>query len=145
MLTQNQIDTYKDKNLSEHFTLWECIKSEHLDLIINTPEDIVQNLSLGCQMMLEPLRQYLGKPVKINSGWRSIAINRKIGGSESSDHLLGTAFDIDGGGTLGSDMVYKWFISYGYYRQLIIYPTRHFVHVSYNHPSKSFKKEAFEL
>lgn len=145
MLTQTQIDRYKRQMLTEHFSLWECIHSEHTGLIIVPPTDVVQNLILGCQMLLEPLRQYMGAPVKLDSGWRSIAMNRKIGGADNSDHLAGIAFDIPGGGNLGVDTIYKWFSGHGFYRQLIIYPKKHFVHVSYNLPGKPFKHEAFEL
>ena len=43
---------------------------------------------------LELLRSHFGRPVKINSGCRCENHNRNIGGSSSSQHILGTAADI---------------------------------------------------
>jgi len=43
---------------------------------------------------LEVLRAHFEKPIKINSGYRSLAHNAKIGGTENSQHLLGKAADI---------------------------------------------------
>ncbi|MGV4526252.1 YcbK family protein, partial [Ornithobacterium rhinotracheale] len=43
---------------------------------------------------LQELRNYLGKPIIVNSGYRSVAHNRKIGGKVNSQHLQGKAADI---------------------------------------------------
>lgn len=44
--------------------------------------------------ILDPLREAIGKPIKVNSGFRSHKLNRAIGGSTSSQHLKGEAADI---------------------------------------------------
>lgn len=44
--------------------------------------------------VLDPLRDDLGRPIRITSGYRSPEVNRAIGGSISSDHLTGGAADI---------------------------------------------------
>jgi uncharacterized protein YcbK (DUF882 family) len=43
---------------------------------------------------LEVLREYLGKPININSGYRNPAYNAKIGGAKNSFHMKGMAADI---------------------------------------------------
>ena len=44
--------------------------------------------------MLDAVRKKLGKPIKINSGYRTVARNKKIGGVNDSSHLKGLAADI---------------------------------------------------
>lgn len=44
--------------------------------------------------MLDAVRKQFGKPIKINSGYRTIARNKKIGGVTNSSHLRGLAADI---------------------------------------------------
>lgn len=57
------------------------------------PDNILVNVvKLACN--LQRLRDAIGKPIIINSGYRSEAHNRKVGGSPNSQHLLGKAADI---------------------------------------------------
>jgi len=44
--------------------------------------------------MLDAVRKKFGKPIKINSGYRTVARNKKIGGVSKSSHLKGLAVDI---------------------------------------------------
>ena len=44
--------------------------------------------------MLDAVRKEYGKPIKINSGYRTEARNKKIGGVPNSSHLKGLAVDI---------------------------------------------------
>jgi len=56
-------------------------------------EEILENVKeLACN--LQVLRDFLGEPIKINSGYRSEAYNRRIGGVRRSQHLLGKAGDV---------------------------------------------------
>lgn len=58
-----------------------------------TPEEIIVNLkSLADQLQI--LRDFIGKPITINSGYRSPKYNKKIGGATRSQHILGKAADI---------------------------------------------------
>ena len=45
-------------------------------------------------VLLQCIREHFGKPVYITSGYRTAAHNAKVGGSKSSQHLLGKAADI---------------------------------------------------
>ena len=56
--------------------------------------DVVQNLQKLCVLVLQPLRDALGAPVYINSGYRSKRLNARVGGVPNSRHLRGLAADI---------------------------------------------------
>ena len=45
-------------------------------------------------VLLQAIREHFGKPITITSGYRTAAHNAKVGGSKSSQHLLGRAADI---------------------------------------------------
>ena len=79
--------------LSPHFTLGEMTKTS-VKGVDNTPNHAaVLNLKNLCENWLEPLRQAQG-PIIINSGFRSEAVNKAIGGVKGSNHLTGCAVDI---------------------------------------------------
>ena len=56
-------------------------------------EEIAELKNL-CVNVLQPLRDSLGVPVIINSGYRGVAVNKKTGGSLTSQHMKGQAADI---------------------------------------------------
>ncbi len=86
-------------NLSEHFTLAEmCKTSANLDNVPNEAQ--MENLKRLCGW-LETLRSEWNKrygegndPIIINSGYRSEAVNKAVGGVKGSNHLSGCAADI---------------------------------------------------
>lgn len=83
--------------LSAHFSLSEFTRSDKArELGINNQPGILQinHLSKLCEHVLEPLRAHFGKPVMINSGYRSPALNKAVGGSATSQHVNGEAADI---------------------------------------------------
>ena len=87
-------------NLTENFTLEEMYKSTTAIRlgIDNTPSDIVvKNLLQLCKRVLQPLRDHMDEFIKVSSGYRSPDLNKKIGGSKSSQHCLGQAADISCG------------------------------------------------
>lgn len=66
--------------------------------IDNTPnEQQLANIQMLCERVFEPLREWVGAPIKINSCFRSEELNRAIGGANSSQHCAnnGAAMDID--------------------------------------------------
>ena len=88
---------YYDIQLTPHFKLSEFIKSSTAAAagIDNTPTlTVVSNLQYLCQHGLEPLRQHFNCPIIINSGYRSFALNKAVGGVSNSNHLSGYAADI---------------------------------------------------
>ena len=64
--------------------------------IDNVPNDEqLDNMELIAEKVFEPLRKYVGGPIKINSFFRSVKLNKAIGGSNKSQHCKGQAIDID--------------------------------------------------
>jgi uncharacterized protein YcbK (DUF882 family) len=57
------------------------------------PNEVLKNISTLAQN-LQVLRDAIGKPITINSGYRSPKYNAKIGGVKNSQHLKGKASDI---------------------------------------------------
>jgi hypothetical protein len=84
--------------ISKHISNKESVYSrtaQRLD-IDNTPtQEHKENMVKLAEKVFEPLRSYAGGPIKINSFYRSPALNKAIGGSSKSQHCNGQAIDID--------------------------------------------------
>ena len=62
----------------------------------NTPnEDQLKCMKEVAENLFEPLREWVGGPIKINSFFRGEPVNTAIGGSTRSQHMKGQAIDID--------------------------------------------------
>jgi uncharacterized protein YcbK (DUF882 family) len=66
---------------------FECKSGEEM------PLDVLENVKL-LAIQLQKIREYVGKPIRINSAYRSEAHNEAIGGVKTSQHILGKAADI---------------------------------------------------
>lgn len=63
--------------------------------IINKPSDKdVRAMTNLCRNVLQPLRNFYGRPIVVSSGFRSRTLNRIVGGSVTSQHLRGEAADL---------------------------------------------------
>ena len=86
--------------LSNNFTLEELTRTSRTHLLNANREaalnskDITDNLKSLATKVLQPIRNYYGKPVRITSGYRSKALNVAVGGSTTSQHSYGEAADI---------------------------------------------------
>ena len=84
--------------LSKNFALEEFIRSSTAERmgIDNVPKDeeVIKNLRNLCLEILQPLRDYVGAPVHINSGYRCKELNVAVGGVKNSQHCRGEAADI---------------------------------------------------
>jgi hypothetical protein len=115
----------------------------------NTPDDeATENLRLLCEKVLQPVRDHFGKGVKVNSGFRSLAVNAAAGGvqgAKPSDHTRGMAADIEIPGVANADLA-QWIMDNLDYTQLILefytpgIPDSGWVHVSYD-PANLKKQE----
>ena len=85
-------DNLNDIRLSQHFKLSEFLNLKKYPENIPTMQ-VVVNITYGCHLLLEPARLEVG-PIIVNSGFRSEAINRRVGGVRNSQHLIGQAADI---------------------------------------------------
>ena len=83
----------------KYFTIVELCSSKKAkeNGIYNEPTAAVaDNLVRLVENVLDPLRVAYGKPITVNSGYRSKALNRLVGGVLNSQHLEGKAADIVG-------------------------------------------------
>ena len=86
------------EKISENITFKEATKSNTaLRLNLNNIPDAYQitNMVGVAKNVFEPLREYVGGAIKINSMFRSEELNTAIGGSSRSQHIEGRALDLD--------------------------------------------------
>ena len=84
--------------ISDHITLSEGVNSYTAKRkgIENIPDEYqTTNMYILAHKVFEPLRKWVGGPIKINSFFRSPELNKAIGGSSKSQHCEGRAMDID--------------------------------------------------
>ena len=86
------------KKISKHVSWKEGTYSRTGDRLglDNTPnEEQIKCMQEVAENIFEPLRKWVGGPIKFNSFYRSVALNKAIGGSSRSQHCEGRAMDID--------------------------------------------------
>lgn len=137
--------------LSEHLELSEVIRSESAKRngISNmpTPEHIA-NFMLLAEKIFEPIREHFKVPIRISSGYRSAALNKCVGGSETSQHSSGEAIDIDQDATtITNKQVFEYIKDNLVFDQLINEFNYAWVHVSYkaNGKQRGEVLEAYKL
>ena len=79
--------------LSKNFILQEFLVT-NTGLNNQLTSEALVNLEYLVKYLLQPLRDAYGKPIKINSGYRSKEVNKAVGGSPTSQHTKGEAVDI---------------------------------------------------
>ena len=131
--------------ISEHISYKEGVRSNTATRlgIDNTPN----NEQLDCmekiaEEVFEPLRAYVGGPIKINSFFRCPELNKAIGGSSKSQHCKGQAMDIDDTlGRMTNAEMYHWIKDYLDFDQMIWEfgddDNPDWVHVSYVSPEEN--------
>ncbi len=139
MLTDDQIhsalDQRADLRLSNHFTLVELCRTNVRANNWPGSLEVVRRLERLCLGVLEPVRVHFGRPVHINSGYRSPAVNRAVKGSATSQHLAGEAADLEITGVANADVA-TWIRDHVAFDQLILefytpgVPNSGWVHVS---------------
>lgn len=90
-------------NISKHISYNEATKSRTAvkNGIYNIPNATeIQRMEAVAQEIFEPVREALGgKPLRLTSFFRSVELNRVLGGSSTSQHCKGEAIDIDADGS----------------------------------------------
>ena len=123
----------------KYFTIDElCHSDTAIRLNIpNSPDSkSVRNLVSLIENVLDPLRESFGKPIIVNSGYRSRSLNTIVGGSATSQHLFGQAADITAQDKRDNRILFDMLKHQGNFDQLIwekggsLYPD--WVHVSYS-------------
>ena len=82
--------------MAKYFTVAEMLKSETAEKnqINNTPSvEVEQNIEKLLEV-LDGLREHYGKPIKITSGYRCAELNKLVGGSPTSAHVIGSVADL---------------------------------------------------
>ena len=85
------------KRISKHISYKEAVGSNYAKQygIKNKPnEEQVENMKLLAEKVFEPLREWVGCPIRVNSMFRSQELNSAIKGSSTSSHMKGEAMDI---------------------------------------------------
>ena len=85
------------KRISKHISYKEAVGSNYAKQkgIKNKPnEEQVENMKLLAEKVFEPLREWVGCPIKVNSMFRSLELNTALKGSKTSSHMKGEAMDI---------------------------------------------------
>ena len=85
------------KRISKHISYKEAVGSNYAKQkgISNKPnEEQVENMKLLAEEVFEPLREWVGCPIKVNSMFRSLELNIALKGSKTSSHMKGEAMDI---------------------------------------------------
>jgi hypothetical protein len=96
-------------NLSRHVTIDEFIYSptaikKGIHNTMNATQ--VHNAIQLCENVFEPIRNHVGKPIKISSGFRCDQLNKLIGGASGSQHTKAEAFDLE----LTDRKLFDWII-----------------------------------
>ena len=84
--------------ISKHISYKEATYSRtatRLGIENKPDEDQLKNMKLIAKEIFEPLRMWVGGPIKVNSFFRSPKLNTAIGGSSKSQHCHGQAIDLD--------------------------------------------------
>lgn len=102
--------------------------------INNTPTpEILENLKQLVNNVLDPLRNAYGKPIQVNSGYRSPDLNRAVKGSRTSQHVKGQAADITGGSKAENKKLFELAQALNLpFCQLIDEKNFSWVHISYD-------------
>jgi uncharacterized protein YcbK (DUF882 family) len=81
-------------NLSKHFTLEELTHTDHRELDNTPTQDEISNLQRLANFLEEVKTVLGGKPIMVNSAFRSKQVNDTVGSKDSSQHRIGCAADI---------------------------------------------------
>jgi hypothetical protein len=128
--------------LTPHFSLEELTHTDHRELD-NTPNSSEINNLKRLAEMLEKVKTLLdGKPIMVNSAFRSKAVNDAVGSKDTSQHRVGCAADIRVP-SLTPDQVVKAIIGSGIAYDQIIREFDSWTHISVpNSPSGTPRKQA---
>jgi hypothetical protein len=122
-------------NVSKHITIEEATMSPTaLRLgIDNVPsEKELESMKLVAEKCFEPLREWYGKPIKVNSFFRCKALNDAVGSNDRSYHRLGMAIDMGAGSKEENEKLYNWCRDNLKFTELINEYNFSWVHIAYN-------------
>ena len=102
--------------------------------IDNTPDDLTwQRIHELRDYVLNPAREQYGRPIYINSGYRSAALNKIVGGAANSQHVTGEAADITTKSLEGNKKLFAILADMNNFDQLIWEKGGEWIHVSFRY------------
>ncbi|MCF0197636.1 MAG: peptidase M15 [Bacteroidaceae bacterium] len=118
--------------LTEHFTLEELTATS--TGLANVPDTATVVCLTYLAQQLETYRSLMGKPMRVNSGYRSAEVNARVGGVPHSQHTRGMAADITLGSKDDNRRLFDSIAAGGRFDQLIEYNGYGFLHLSFVPP-----------
>ena len=129
--------------ISKHISLKEATFSA--TAIRKNIDNIPTSEHLACMKLVaekcfEPLREWYGKPIRINSFYRGSKLNKAVKGSLSSQHCKGEAIDMDAGSIEENKKIFEWCKANLEFDQLINEYNFSWVHISYTEKKENRKQ-----
>lgn len=134
------------ENISEHISYLEATNSPtalKLGINNNPDEATLERMKLVAKECFEKVRSFYGKPIKVNSFYRSPELNKAVKGSKTSQHVKGEAIDLSAGSKEQNKILFDWMRLNLDYDQLIWENGGVWIHVSYK--SKGNRKQVLNL
>lgn len=133
-----------DYRISKHFTFRDATYSREARKrgIKNYPSKKDYKRIKYTAKRMEKIRKIVGKPLYVNSWYRSPNLNRVVGGSHSSAHRDGLAVDF----RINGDIRYAFnkIRRSGYsFDQMILYPRRNYIHIGFRYKKRRERKQIF--
>lgn len=97
--------------ISKHISYTESVFSAKAKSaqIPNVPNETqLEAMQLVAEKLFEPLREWYGKPITINSFFRNPTVNKLVGGAKNSNHMRGEAIDISAGSQVENKKLFDW-------------------------------------
>ena len=118
------------KNISyKEATHSNTAKARKID---NTPDaDTLVRMKLVAEKCFQPVREWYGKPINVNSFYRSEKLNWAIGGAKNSQHMKGEAIDISAGSSIENEKIFNWLKDNVEFDQLLNEYGFKWIHISY--------------
>lgn len=108
------------------------------------PSNLKNNVAQLVDNVLDPLREAWGRPLIVSSGYRCPMLNKAVGGSATSHHMLGMAADITTGNKVDNRRLFQLIIDLKLpFTQLIDEKSFSWVHVS--HEPGNIKRQILKL
>jgi hypothetical protein len=121
--------------ISKYISYNEAVRSQTATRhkIDNTPnEEQLSNMKIVARLCFDTIREFYGKPLRVSSFFRCKALNTKIKGSRTSQHMEGKAIDIDTGDRNENRRIFMWASQNLEFDQLIDEYDFSWVHISFN-------------
>ena len=129
-------------NLTEHFTLEELTHTDHRQFDNKPNEAELENIKRLAAFLEEVKTALGGRPIMVNSAFRSKQVNDAVGSKDTSQHRIGCAADIRVPGVTPDEVV-KTIIAAGLPYDQVIREFDRWTHISIpNEPARAPRKQA---